>query len=757
MEQILSSVEDNLLIVYSTISIIVISAIAVNQTARSLLLFCWNCFVVPFFHKKKNGIEQQSNLELFYKNQAHIYDKTREYLLKGREECLKLAVNHLESQKDLVWVDIGGGTGSNIEYMNSVLPISNFKKVYLVDLSPSLCDIAINRFKNNGWSNVEVLIADASSFKIPYEKVDLITFSYSLSMIPTYYNTIDNAVNLLSQSGIIASVDFGIQSNDTSIGRINTLGGLINRNSSWINRNFWRIWFEADKVFLDSARRNYLEYKFGTVKSINTYNKKLGKIPYYIWVGCHKSKNENLIHRINSHVTESPYLSPVKTSSASIISVDDQPYMSKGHEALIDNLSKNLPYPSIYYQKEIWRVYFDDLNPQYNQFKNQYIYAFTWEDPREDHKILKFNENDTVLAITSAGDNILHYACLPNPPKKIHAVDLNPCQGHLLELKLSAFRNLPKDQIWSLFGEGKIDNFKELLLTKLSKSISSNNLQYWFERGNKTFDPKGQGLYDTGSTRWALRLAKYIFTLCGLNKHIRQLCECTTMKEQVEIWNNKIKPHLFNPIVATLLIGNPIFLWKALGVPPNQAKMMGPSVMKYVVDTLDPVINRSLISSDNYFYYLTLMGKYSKQNCPDYLTAKGYNNITRVDPKTGESPLDHIRLHTDTLNDVFYRLKESSLTIAIIMDHMDWFDPNGKDAVNEILAVKKALCKNGRVMLRSAAQYPWYIKIFEQNGFRCEPAAIRESGESIDRINMYASTWVCTKIEDKRRMSSLRI
>ena len=77
-------------------------------------------------------------------------------------------------------------------------------------------------------------------------------------------------------------------------------------------------------------------------------------------------------------------------------------------------------------------------------------------------------------------------------------------------------------------------------------------------------------------------------------------------------------------------------------------------------------------------------------------------------------------------------------------------------------------------MLRSAATHPWYIKTFESLGFKCEAAAIRESGSSIDRVNMYASTWVCTNLDGKedvvtvpsditkldagrRRMSSLKI
>lgn len=747
--------------IFTSISLIcaVLVISRINEKVHSALIFAWACFVKPIINKvTKKPTEQQQSLELFYKNQAHVYDKTREVLLKGRKECLRLATAHLSKKKDLVWVDIGGGTGSNIEYMDQVMSISkNFKAVYLVDLSPSLCEVAKKRFADKRWSNVHVLVADACDFGIGYEKADLVTFSYSLSMIPTFHGAVDHVVKLLDKTGVIACVDFGVQTEESSVGRVNTLGGIVNRNIPWVLRNFWRIWFEADKVFLDLSRRHYLEYKFGTIKSLNCYNNKLGRIPYYIWVGCDKSKSSSLLNRINCLATESPYLAPSDDKNKDI----DIP-ISKGHEAALMNFQKNLPYPSIYYQREIWRVYFDEIRDQYLQFKNQYVYAFTWEDPREDHNILKFTSEDTVLAITSAGDNILSYATLPNPPKRIHAVDLNPCQNHLLELKLASFRALSKNQIWSIFGEGKIKNFKDLLVDKLSPHVSSNTFQYWMDRGDKTFNPRGKGLYDTGSTRWALRLAKWVFKICGITKYVDMLCECDTLEEQQTIWNENIKPTLFNPFVSSLLIGNPIFLWKALGVPANQAAMMGNSILKYVVDTFDPVIKRSLISKDNYFYYLTLKGKYTPQNCPDYLTEKGYKSLTTINSKSKEAPIDKIRLHTDMLNDVFARLSKKSLSIAIIMDHMDWFDPNGEDALNEITALKSCLNTNGRVLLRSASTNPWYIKTFEDLGFTCKAAGIRDTGISIDRINMYASTWVCTKVGDqsptnRRRMSSLKI
>ena len=71
--------------------------------------------------------------------------------------------------------------------------------------------------------------------------------------------------------------------------------------------------------------------------------------------------------------------------------------------------------------------------------------------------------------------------------QKIHAVDLNPCQNHLLELKLASFRCLSQEQIWSMFGEGKIENFNDLLIDTLAPHMSSNAFQYWMDKGPKTF------------------------------------------------------------------------------------------------------------------------------------------------------------------------------------------------------------------------------------------------------------------------------
>jgi betaine lipid synthase len=81
--------------------------------------------------------------------------------------------------------------------MAAFLPVERFfEHIYLVDLSPSLCEVARKRFERLGWKNVTVLCQDARFFRLPEKEFDprfmsptddgsdLITMSYSLSMIP---------------------------------------------------------------------------------------------------------------------------------------------------------------------------------------------------------------------------------------------------------------------------------------------------------------------------------------------------------------------------------------------------------------------------------------------------------------------------------------------------------------------------------------------------------------------------------------------
>jgi betaine lipid synthase len=143
-----------------------------------------------------------------------------------------------------------------------------------------------------------------------------------------------------------------------------------------------------------------------------------------------------------------------------------------------------------------------------------------------------------MLVISSAGDNALSYA-IAAQPSRIHCVDLNPCQNHLLELKLAALVSLPHQDIWQVFGLGRHPNFKKLLYEKLSPHLSSHALQFWVQNVGR-FDPSGKGLYDTGFSGWAIKLGRWLFACMGITEDVKKMCAATTIKEQSEIYEAKV-------------------------------------------------------------------------------------------------------------------------------------------------------------------------------------------------------------------------
>lgn len=182
---------------------------------------------------------------------------------------------------------------------------------------------------------------------------------------------------------------------------------------------------------------------------------------------------------------------------------------------------------------------------------------------------------------------------------------------------------------------------------------------------------------------------------------------------------------------------------------------------EYIENTLDPIPAHSLFSQDQYFYYLCLKQQYTRTSCPSYLTRDGFNklkvreserinilnfqNLLTVTQVSGA--LNSFKLHTESILDALKSLPENYLTKLVVMDHMDWFDPESHDELDdEIKEMKRTLQKGGQVYWRSAGTKPWYNELFLKHGFvNVEALGIRCPGKAIDRVNMYASFYRATK------------
>lgn len=124
------------------------------------------------------------------------------------------------------------------------------------------------------------------------------------------------------------------------------------------------------------------------------------------------------------------------------------------------------------------------------------------------------------------------------------------------------------------------------------------------------------------------------------------MCEADTLVEQDTIWRTRIRPVLLNPVVVALL-KNPLFCWNALGVPRAQRAMFlaEGSAYEFIRDTFDPIAGHALLKRGAYHYLLCLLGHYTPESCPEYLTRKGFETLRADDGKV----LDAFRLHTDSI------------------------------------------------------------------------------------------------------------
>src|SRR5580658_8728883 len=94
------------------------------------------------------GRTHAERLESFYAGQAAHYDEFRKRLLHGRKELYQ----QILVPEDGVWVEMGGGTASNLEYLGG--SVGRLRQAYVIDLSPSLLNVGRERIARQGWSNV---------------------------------------------------------------------------------------------------------------------------------------------------------------------------------------------------------------------------------------------------------------------------------------------------------------------------------------------------------------------------------------------------------------------------------------------------------------------------------------------------------------------------------------------------------------------------------------------------------------------------
>ncbi|TWT59838.1 DUF3419 family protein [Rubinisphaera italica] len=320
-------------------------------------------------------------------------------------------------------------------------------------------------------------------------------------------------------------------------------------------------------------------------------------------------------------------------------------------------------------QKKRRRLNFDRLSKTWFNLvhQNNLVYNTCWEDPRLDHVALELGPDDVVMVITSAGCNAIDYVL--KEPKHVHAVDVNPRQNALLELKLAAIRELDYDQFFQMFGRGRLSGYKKIYKDKLRKHLTHASVSYWDKR-TKMFSGNGRRpsfyFYATsGMFAWLINI--YVNRIKKLRPAVDELLAAKSVEEQQQIYDkHRLRETLWTPFLKWAMKRD--MTLSLLGVPRAQRRQLDRSypggILQFVVDSLETVFTKLPIR-DNYFWHVYLTGHYTPECCPEYLKQDNFNRL-----KNGL--VDRISIHTNTILGFLREDQDVEVSRYILLDHMDW-------------------------------------------------------------------------------------
>lgn len=372
------------------------------------------------------------------------------------------------------------------------------------------------------------------------------------------------------------------------------------------------------------------------------------------------------------------------------------------------------------------------------------VYNTCWEDPRLDRIALRLGGDDVILMITSAGCNALDYVL--QSPKHIHAVDLNPRQNALLELKIAAIRAFDYETFFDWFGRGRSGAARDQYERHLREQLSDSAREYWdnkirFFGGRRPL----QSFYFRGTAgQFARIINHYIDRVAKIRGPITELLEAKSLEEQQRLYDQF--RDLFWRRMMRWFVGRDSTL-SLIGVPRPQRLQVERhyegGIAKFIEDCVESVFAKLPIA-DNYFWRVYLTGEYTPTCRPEYLGRENFEAL-----KGGL--VDRISTHTTSILD-FLSDHEVEVSRYVLLDHMDWLAVENR----EVLAAEwQAICdraaSGARVIYRSGGLNVDYVDdlVVTRGGAPVQVGELltydRDLAEELhqkDRVHTYGSFYI---------------
>ncbi len=296
--------------------------------------------------------------------------------------------------------------------------------------------------------------------------------------------------------------------------------------------------------------------------------------------------------------------------------------------------------------------------------RNNLVYNTCWEDPRLDRVALEIQPHHNVMVITSAGCNALDY-CLAGA-NHVYAVDMNPRQNALLDLKKAAIQNLEYEDFFSMFGKGQLLDFKDTYRTQLRSALPEWSRSYW-DRKIKYFRPrKKRSFYFRGTSgAFAKVVNMYVENVLRMRPLVLDLLDAKNLEEQKEIFEVIDRKLWTGPLKFAMSRDT---TWSLVGVPRAQRehleKQYSNGIVDFVQDNMRAVF-AELPIQDNYFWRVYVTGQYTEACCPEYLKPENFQKLK-------DGLVHKVSTHTDSVQHFLEKHNDHPIHRLVLLDHQDW-------------------------------------------------------------------------------------
>jgi S-adenosylmethionine:diacylglycerol 3-amino-3-carboxypropyl transferase/ubiquinone/menaquinone biosynthesis C-methylase UbiE len=337
------------------------------------------------------------------------------------------------------------------------------------------------------------------------------------------------------------------------------------------------------------------------------------------------------------------------------------------------------------------------------------------------------NDTDTLLCITTGGDNILNY--LQHNPKKIVSLDLNKHQNYLLKMKMALIRVCDQDEYLKIIGKPCEKNYalfcEKFEQIQKEQFLEGDCLAYWIENKHIMRD----FIYSGASGFLAYYLLMF-FSFFSIPIHEIQFED--DLERQIQ-WYNKHENQFHKFLYWAMFFQYPIT--QLQGVPKAQLEKQGDLAEK-TKKIIKHMFTKSLISH-NPFYYPYIFGEMTNDSCLPYMKKANYEIV--------KERLNAIEIHTTTMNDFLARNVEHKFTKISLLDHLDWFET--KDIVAEFQLLQKNVAEKHKILFRSFANPQHIDKSLLYLNYLYKAEINSDEEIQVDKVHMY-TTVSCVTIPE---------